>query len=224
MHGPGASEGDEGKPARVEAPLDGDDSEYLGHDRVGDPDHAGGDFIGSHLQLTTQMLEGRPSISPVHGHPAVEQALGVQPSEHQVRVGNRRFLPACAVAGRSRVRPCAHGADVEGTSLIRPGYGPAAGAALGQVYEREADGVPAPLEETPHVDLPGHLVLRDDLRHPTPDGPSLRRRPSHVEADHLRPSDELPKPSGRDDPRSRARLDDGHGPVRDDFRSGHAPV
>src|SRR5216684_6714026 len=56
----------------------------------------------------------------VQTHLTAEKEIGIDISEHEVRVGNRWLCPTQAVAGRSGTRACALRSDLEQTHVIDP--------------------------------------------------------------------------------------------------------
>ncbi len=139
---------------------------------------------------------------------AAGEVLGAQVAEDDQRVGQRRLVPAEAVAGRPRIRARALGADVQHPELVRRDEAAAAGADLGEVDEREPDRVAAALDEpAAQVDPGPDLVLRRLHRQAVLEDRRLRRRPAHVERDHVGDPGLAREKRTGDDSGGRPRLD-----------------
>ena len=120
----------------------------------------------------------RPTTSTggvaVERHPAAEEALGVEPAEHDVRVADRRLLAAVPVAGRAGIGARAARADAERAALVDVRDRAAAGADRVHVEHRHEQRVAA-----------DPRVARRGLGDPAlGDDPDVGRRAAHVERDH----------------------------------------
>ena len=117
----GAPECDEGDVAGVESLLRGADPDRALHVRIGDADDSG-------RRLLEAQAERRPD--PVHDcapggfevelHLAAEESIGVQPAQHDVRVGNGRLGSAAPIRGGAGLGARALRPDVQAVSNIEP--------------------------------------------------------------------------------------------------------
>ena len=94
-------------------------------------------------ELLGEPADGLDGGLAVERHPAAEEALRVEPAEHDVRVADRRLLAAVAVAGRAGVGARAARADAEGAALVDVGDRAAAGADRVHVEHRHEQRVAA---------------------------------------------------------------------------------
>ena len=118
--GAGSAEGDQGMLSWVGALLDGQDPDRVRHVLVADPHHGGGGLELGVLEPLSQSSEGAGGERPVERELAAEEECGIEPAEHEVRIGDRRLLAAAPVAGRSRDGACALRPDLEEAAGVDP--------------------------------------------------------------------------------------------------------
>ena len=147
----------------------------------------------------------------VDREPSAEEMGTAQVSEHYVRIGHRRAVPAEAVAGGSRLRPRASGADPQRAARIDPGDAAAPRAHLREIDDRQADGMAGAVQPAPDVALAAHLVLGGGLDAAVLDEARLGGGAAHVEGDEIRAADLLAQPLRGDDPGRGSGLDRGGG-------------
>ncbi len=123
-----AAERDERELPRVMALLDGARADRARHVRVRDRDDSLGRFEQSEAEPVGEPLHRRGCELAVELHLAAEEAIGVDPPEHDVRVGQRRLLAALPVRGGAGRGTGAARADAEGAALVDVGDRAAAGA------------------------------------------------------------------------------------------------
>src|SRR5947209_1593061 len=75
----------------------------------------------------------------IEGQFAAELAVGAEPAEHEIGVGDGWLRAAAAVAGRARHRLGAFRSDAQRAALVDPGDRSAAGADRVDVDDRDAD-------------------------------------------------------------------------------------
>ena len=130
---------------------------------------------------------------------AAEEAVGVEPAEHQIGVGHRRLGAAAAVADRARRRAGAARADVQAALRVEPGDRAAAGADLDDVDHRRLD------RKALHV--AADVVDRLDREAAVLDQRALRGGAAHVEGDDVLEAERLRVGAGADAAADRAGLD-----------------
>ena len=123
----GPAEGDQGEPARVVTPLDGDPSDGPEHGRVDHGQDAEAGLHRVHAKGLAHVLQDR-ALGGAGGdrHGSGEQAAGAQPPGHDVGVGDGRLLAAEVVARRPRHGPRALGPHLDEGSGVHAGDAPAA--------------------------------------------------------------------------------------------------
>src|SRR4029079_10977033 len=146
VRGAGAAEGDEGMLSRVGALLDGQDPDRVRHVLVANPHHGGCGLELGVLEPLSQSSQGAGGERPVERELSAEEECGIEPAEHEVRVGDRRLLAAAAVAGRSR----------NGASALRPDLEEAAGRDPSHLAAARPD---RPRRDAWHADWEAELEL-----------------------------------------------------------------
>jgi hypothetical protein len=169
----GAAVAEHGEPARVEPALDRDAADQVGHLRVDDLDHRRGRLLRrqpERLRDRRERLERGVGVEP---DPSAEEVVRVQPAQHEIRVGDRRFVAARPVARRSGHCAGAARTDLEHAGLgLDPGDAAAAGADRGDVDHGQGDGV---LREDGRVGV-RRLAVDDEA--------DVEARTAHVGRDH----------------------------------------
>ncbi len=104
--------------ARVEACTQRHSSQQVGHLVVGDFANAGGRLCHVHSQRLGDILADRLMRSfDIQAHLTAEEILRVDDAQHHIGIGDRRLDTASPVAGRTRRRARAFGANREVTVL-----------------------------------------------------------------------------------------------------------
>ncbi len=135
----GASEGDEREVARIDALLDRDHAERVHHVVVGELHDGVGGLLDRPPERLGHLLERGARAAHVEHDVAAGEVLRVEPSEQQVRVGQRRPLSAHRVARGAGARAGALGADAQQSARVDPRDRSAAGADRADVDHRGAD-------------------------------------------------------------------------------------
>ena len=158
---------------RVQAALDRDPADQVGHLRVDDLDDPRGGLLRLEAQgLADPAADGLDRRPAIEAHPPPEEVVGIDPAEHEVRVGHGRLGPARAVAGRAGRCPGAPRPDLQHPRFrLDPGDAPAAGADRGDVDDRHGDRI---LGEHRRLGIPRLAV--DDRA-------DVEARPAHVRGD-----------------------------------------
>ncbi len=176
MERSGAAIGDQREIRRIEAALGRHPAHHMRHFRRGDAQDAFGGFGQRQPErLCDLVVERTFRAFDVELHLAAEKAVGGEPAEHEIGVGDGRLLAAEPVAHRTghragAFRPDAHRAGKPGARDAA-----AAGADLLDVdhrhLHRQARGIAADQRAAGHQ----HMAVVNDAR--------LRRRAAHVEGD-----------------------------------------
>jgi hypothetical protein len=138
------------------------------------------------------------AASTVEVHAAAEEAVGVEPPEHEIGVGHRGLGAAAAVAGGTRIGAGAHRADMQAAALVAPGERAAARADLDDVDHRQLHRLAGEL-------VADHVALLD-RRQAVGDQRGLGGGAAHVEADGARDAEAAGKMAGADHAGDGARL------------------
>ena len=139
MQRPRPAIGDQHEIAGIEAALGGHRLDGVGHRGHRDTQNAVGGSGNAHAERLGDVgLERLLGSSGVEPHFAAEEAVGADPPEHQVGVGDGRRGAAEAVAGRSRLRAGALRADPQ-RPLLDARDRAAAGADLKDVHHGDLD-------------------------------------------------------------------------------------
>src|SRR5437762_5337184 len=126
VHRAGATEGDAAEVAGVEALLDRDEADRIGHRRIGDGEDARSSRLGAKPErLANLRLYQLAYVLDVSRQVHAVDARRVDPSEQQVRVGHRGFLAAASVANWSWDRARALRADLQHAACRDPCKAPA---------------------------------------------------------------------------------------------------
>src|SRR5207253_1580085 len=109
------------------------------------------------------LLDRTARAVDLEAHLTAEEVAGIEPPEHDVRVGHRRLAAAAPVADGTGVGARAAWADAEETARVDPSDRPAAGADLDEVDDRR----PHRIARERHPADPGARVAPDAvvLRH-----------------------------------------------------------
>ena len=147
----------------------------------------------------------------VEAHLAAEEVAGVEPSEHDVRVGDGRLGAAAPVADGAGVGARAARADAQQAARVDPRDRAAARADLDEVDDRRPHRVarerqPADAGSRVAADV---VVLRH-RRAAALDQADLRGRAAHVEREDVRTAERLAEIRRGDHAGGRARLDHEH--------------
>jgi hypothetical protein len=158
--------------SRIGALLDGQDPDRVRHVLVADPHHGGGGLELGVLEPLSQSSNGAGGERPVERQLSAEEECGIEPAEHEVRVGDRRLLAAPAVAGGSR--DCAR--------ALRPDLEEAAGI---DPSDRAAACPDRPRRDARHADREAELELevRRIERLALEDDAHVAARSAHVECE-----------------------------------------
>ena len=180
MQRPGAAIGDEREIGGVEAALGGHPAHHMGHLGRGDAQ----DAVGRRGRDRDRAARRRASSSArsarldVEPHLAAEEAVGAEPAEHEVGVGDGRLGAAAAVADRARLRARALRPDMQArrpsTRAIEPPPVPTSWMSIIGDLHRQAGGVAADQRAAGHQ----HLAVVDDA--------GLGGGAAHVEGDGVR--------------------------------------
>ena len=176
MQRPGAAEGDHRGLARIDALLHRHRAHRERHGGVGDLHDAERRLLHAEPRRAAQLqLDGALGRFHVELHRAVEEALGVDPAEHEVGVGHHRIGRALAVGGGSRIGARAFRPDMDAAGRIAPGDRAAAGADLDDVDHRNLHRLAARFAADDVAVLDRRNALGDQAR--------LGGGAAHVEAD-----------------------------------------
>ena len=134
---------------------------------------------------------------------AAEEALGIEPAEHEIGVGDGRLGAAAAVADRPRRRAGALRTDMQALLLIEPGDRAAARADLDDVDHRRLD------RKAFHV--AAGVIDRIDGEAAVLDQRAFGRRAAHVESDDIVEAERLGIGAGADAAADRTRFDEAIG-------------
>src|SRR5713226_88455 len=140
----------------------------------------------------------------VQTHLTAEKEIGIEISEHEVRVGHRWLAAAQAVAGWSGVRACALWPDLEQAHVVDPRDRPSPRTDFDQFDRGRQQREPRTFLETGRA---SDLELKRDERFATVDDARLGRGATHVEGKQAMLLDEAGETRRRDDAGGRARLD-----------------
>ena len=99
VHRPGAAEGNERVFARIDSLLDRDGAHGVRHLRVDDREHALGECDVVEAHLRPDRVQGPLRGLLVQRHASAEEVAGIEPTEEEVRVGDRRLRAPAPVAG-----------------------------------------------------------------------------------------------------------------------------
>ena len=136
MQAAGAAEGEQGELAGVLAALHRDHPQRPGHGRLGHLQHALGQPLRRQSGAGGERFHRRPAGRHVEGHAAAEEAIGEEPAEIEVGVGDGHLAPAATIADRTGIGPGALRADAQRAAGVEAGDGTAAGADGVQVDHR----------------------------------------------------------------------------------------
>ena len=129
VHGAGAAEGDQGQIARIEALLGRADPHGAFHVGVGDADDPRRRRLGRQPERRADPLHERPPRGiEIHPHLAAQEAIRMEPAEHQVGVGHGRLVAAAPIGGRPGFGARALRSDVQTVELVQPGDAAGPGA------------------------------------------------------------------------------------------------
>ncbi len=117
MHRACTPERNESEVARLDALLDGQRPDRLGHLRVDDRHDPFGQLGNAEPELLSEDGDRIICGARVKGHPAGGEGVGVDSAEHEVRVGHGGTRPPAAVTGRTRIGPRALGPDAQPSDL-----------------------------------------------------------------------------------------------------------
>ena len=162
------------------------------HFRGGDAEDAFGGFDRIEAERLRDLL-GQRLLAPleIELHLAAEEAIGAEPAEHQVGVGDGRLGAAEAVADRARRGAGAFRADAQRVADLDAGDAAAAGADLLDVdhrhLHRQAGGIAADQRRAGHQ----HVALVDHA--------GLGGGAAHVEGDGIRKPMRVAQRLGADD-------------------------
>ena len=172
----GTAERQQREAARIDALLDGHDSQRADHLGVRDADDALGAGDRLERELVREPGHGALRGVAIEGDAAGKRAPGVEAAEQEVRVGDRRLHSAAPVTRRSGLRARAARPHPQRAARIAPGNRAAARADGVDVDHREGEGPPADLAGWVRRRL-AHDAARDDA--------DVARRAAHVEADEV---------------------------------------
>ena len=147
------------------------------------------DFVVAPRRLHRRQAQGladfvdcRLRCGPVQRHSAAEEKARIQIAQKKVGVGNRRLRSPVSIASRPRVGAGAAGPHLQQAQAVDARDRSPSGTDLDHVDHRRLDRQAAALLEA--VD-PRRLHHRGNIRAATLDQAGLRRRPTHVERDHV---------------------------------------
>ena len=129
-------------------------------------------------------MAGRCTVQG-EGHAPAEEVSGIQIAENGVGVGDSRVLAAKAVARGAGGSACALRADSQASGVVEPGDAAAASGNLGEVYDRDLDGVAGALEPAPYVAGPADLIFCSNTHLAVVNQGGLGCGASHIEGDEL---------------------------------------
>jgi hypothetical protein len=212
--GPRAAERKQHEIARVVPARERNHADRAGHAIVGDAQDRRGHLDAVQPERPAELL-GKDRLDPAHiGGPGnSEQAPGVEPAEHEVRIGDRRLGAAASVADRSGMRAGAARADLQHAVLAQVGDRAPAGTDRVHVDHRHV-----------HRHRVLELELRGHLRHAVEDQADVGRRASHVVGDRVRKAGGGGAARGGDHARGRAGHHGVHGGVGGDRCGNGAAV
>ena len=192
---PASAIGEQHEVARVEPVLHRNLADRPRHQHGGDGDDAVGRTNQSLLAPVAERPGGLLGDGAARGLDfqaqfAAQEAAGVEPAEHEVRVGNGGLGAAALVAYRPRRRSGAPGSHVQPVLIVQPGNGAAAGADLDDVDHRPLDGEA--------LDVAVHVVDRFDGEAAVLHQRAFRRGAAHVEGDDVVDVERLGKGAGAD--------------------------
>ena len=218
-----AAERNQRKVAGIEPALDGDDTQNFRHRVVDECDDSERHRLGAESRRLCDSLDRRPSARGVDRKGTPEQCAGIEPPEHDVRIGNRRAIGA-SVARRSRVGARRKRADVQRAGGIAPRDRSSACAYLREIDEGKSNRIPAALHGAPAVRCAGGFKLPGHLHDAVDDGARFRGRTAHVEREQTGGADPFSQRGGCDHAAGRPALDDRRGQRRNALRRCHPAV
>ena len=140
MQRTGAAIGDEREASGVETALRGDALHRIGHLGRGDAQYAVRRFRRAQAERLRHTLGHRAFRGrDIELHLAAEEAVGAEPAEQEIGVGDRRLGAAAAVAGGSRHRAGAARPDMQRAAVFDPRDRAAAGADFENIDGRDLD-------------------------------------------------------------------------------------
>jgi hypothetical protein len=171
VHAARPAEGEKGEFAGIEAALEADHPDRFLHVGVGDVDDPLGRLERRFPDPDGQASDRRPASLRLDDYPAAEEIIGIDASQDEIGVGDRRVL-APAVTSRAGVGAGASGADAQRPAGIDMGDRAAACPDRMNVDYRKADR-----------EIPDRVFVRPaDI--PVDQG-DIGRRAAHVEADEF---------------------------------------
>ena len=188
MQRPAAAVGEQREIARVESVLHRDLADGAGHQHGGDGDDSvsGADqpFLAAVAERRSRLRgDGVARRFEPQGQLAAQEAVGVEPPEHKIRIGDGGLGAPALVAHRPGGRSGALGSDVEPFLAVQPRDGAAARPDLDDVDHRPLDG------ET--LDVAVHVVDRLHGEAPVLHQGAFRRGAAHVEGDDVADAERL---------------------------------
>ena len=170
----GAAERQQREGARVQPALHGHDAQRADHLGVGHADDPVRAFLGAQAELAREPLDRARAPLRRRARTPLSGRRGVEPAQHQVRVGDRRLAAAAPVGGGPGLRARRARPHAQRAAAVAPADRAAAGADRVDVDHRQRQRAAADL-------APGglaHDAVLDD-RH-------VARRAAHVEAQEVR--------------------------------------
>ena len=149
---------------------------------------------GSATFSVSAFLRGRE----IERHLAAEEAVGAEPAEDEIGVGDGRLGAAEAVADRAGRRARAFRADAQGVADLDAGDAAAAGADLLDVDHRHLHGQPGGIAADQRRAGHQHVAFVDHA--------GLGGGAAHVERDGVGEADRVAQRLGADDAGGRARI------------------
>ncbi len=206
MQRPAAAIAEQHEFARIAAVLDRNLLDRARHDDGGERDdpvrharHAVGAGISERLP---DLLHGLARGRGIELQLAAEEAIGVEPAEHEIGVGHRRLGAAIAIAGGAGRRARALRADRQAVLRIEPGDRAAAGADLDDVDHRRLDRKP--------FHIAAGVVDRVDREAAVLDQRALGGGAAHVEGDDVLQAQRLGIGAGADAAADRTGFHEAH--------------
>ena len=196
----GAAEGVEHEVAGVVPALQCLLADHRGRTHVVDPQDARCRLLHGQAEPGGEPSHRGDGRAAVQRHPAVQERLGAEQAEHDIRVGHRRVHPAAAVAGRARLGAGAGRADPQrARRLVDPGDRATSAGDRAHIQVRQPVGV-----------LVDHFFLRHH-RLTVDHQPDVERGASHVGRHHVVVAVGPGEGPDADQPAGRAGVDDPQG-------------
>src|SRR5262245_34489174 len=100
MQGSGAAERKDGKLPRIDAAANGHEPDAFSHMRVDDAVDPLGGRHAVYAEPGGEVVDSMLRRAPIEARSTAEEIVGIEKSEHQIGISDRRFDASVAIAGR----------------------------------------------------------------------------------------------------------------------------